>query len=168
MFIFFITKENFSWQKEWTKNSNALISRLNHQLTESQIDKPLSLKTAIVMSVNELSALILSGGFKLVHCDTYALCIVASDNNKTLFLERNSVHKGHKIPLTVTVTSPSFCFFLQARHLAACPLFFFFFFSPFLESRLVSFYFESHLEGGPLLFLFLFLWWPFYMQGSAV
>ena len=86
------------------------------------------------------------------------LCrIVASDKKKTLLLERNSVYKGHKSPLTVTVTSSSICIFLQARHLSAFPLFFFVFFSSsFLESRLVGFYFEGHLKG-PVLYLFLSL-----------
>ena len=63
----------------------------------------------------------------------------------------------------------AFILFFSSSPASRClSSFFFFFFSPFLESRLVSFYFESHLEGGPLLFLSLFLWWPFYMQGSAV
>ena len=89
-------KEYFCLQEEMNKNSITSISRFNYQSTELQIGKPLSLNAAIVMSVNELSALILSGGFKLVQCGIF-LCIIASDKNKTLFLERNSVHKGHKV-----------------------------------------------------------------------
>ena len=49
------------------------------------------MKAAIVMSVNELSALILSGGFKLVQWGILFNYIVASDKNKALFLEGNSV-----------------------------------------------------------------------------
>ena len=40
----------------------------------------------------------------------------------------------------VTVSSSSCCIFLKTRHIGACPLFF----SSFLESRLVGFYFEGH------------------------
>lgn len=58
-------------EKARRKNSNTLISRFNYQSEELQIGKPLSLKAAIVMSVNELSALILSGGFKLASSKTW-------------------------------------------------------------------------------------------------
>ena len=63
MFIFSLWKNIFVCKKKWTKNSITSISRFNYQSTELQIGKPLSLNAAIVMSVNKLSALILSLSF---------------------------------------------------------------------------------------------------------
>ena len=130
------------------KNSNTSISRFNHQSTELQIGKPVSL-----MSVNELSALILSGGFKLVHCGILFMhCCFGK--KETSFLERNSVHKVKKS----FNGDGNFIFILYfSTSLASWFLSSFIFFSSFLESRLVGFYFEGHLKGGPVLFLFLSL-----------
>ena len=147
----------FVCKKKWTKNSNTSISRFNHQSTELQIGKPLSLKAAIMMSVNELLALILFRGLNWSNVVSCLCRIVASEKRKHLFWNeilfirdiKSFNGDGNFILILYFSTSPA-SWFLSS-------FFFLFFFPSFLESRLVGFYFEGHLKGGPLLFLFLSL-----------
>ena len=101
----------------------------NYRSTELQISKPLSLKAAIVMSVNELSALILFGGFKLLQCGIlYALLLRTKIKhcfwNEILFIRdiKSFNGDGNFIFILYSSTSPaswclssffSFFFFLS-------------------------------------------------------